>query len=121
MQSAVLKKSINSEKTNYEVAKSIWSLTDKNINFWTASRDRMGDMYGLMMKGTRYSVCGDLLEFENANHIKGLLCPTDKLGSSIVSAFLPDGTNYEVWLLGVSDDVRDGVIAGIRARAKPTM
>ncbi len=119
LQSLLMKKAPGGEKTNYKVAKSFWSLTDKNLNFWSASRERMGDMYGLMVKGVRYSICRDLLEFENTNHVKGLFCPTNKLGNNIISVFLPDDTNYEVWLLGVSDDVRDNIIGGIRAIGTP--
>ncbi len=112
------KKSINSsEKTNYEVAKSIWSLTDNHLNFWTASHDRMGDMYGLIMKGVTYSRCNNLLEFENQYLVKGLLCAT-KQGNTTIFLFLPNDTNYELWLLGVPDNIRDTIVSGIRPKDK---
>lgn len=100
--------------TNYERDQLIWSENAEDLTFWSASRDRIGDMVRLILKQTKYSPCLKLLEFENIYGIKGLACETYKPNSSTVSLYTKEDVPYQVWLFNIPNDVRDSIVAGIR-------
>lgn len=108
-----LSNSKTEDHTNYGTAKSIWSASSEDLSIWSASGDRLEDMYYVMLKGMLYADCTELSEFTNTFEVKGAICSIEGKNARIV-AFLSDDTAYELWLLRVSPEIIDTVVSGIR-------
>jgi hypothetical protein len=70
------------------------------------------------LKLAKYSWCEQLLEFQNKNGIKGVVCKShDKNGNWPVAAmyFFPyPGTQYQLMIKTDQDEVLDSVLSTIR-------
>lgn len=104
----------DSNSTEYSEAVKQWSLTRNDFSFWNINKGDILNLARLAMKSARLRGCKRLYTFENADHIKGLVCEGRLEMSSEITAFVTPNKSYDIWLFKVTQGEQGRVIAGLK-------
>lgn len=108
--------------SDYDLEKMIWESRTRDVSLLSVGKARNTDdvRSGMLatLKREKYVWCDQLLEFQNQNEIKGVICKWHNKGvPSVIVYFYPySGAEYSLMFRTDQDSVMDSIVSSIRMK-----